>query len=330
MLLPTISWISFLITSVKALAIPQSAPALEHVRCPANDGTQDLGTLPPGSQINPGSLPTFNVVLVPTASWLQQITSGPDGEGDPSADPPPSGRRKRDEVGPNNGIAFRDKTLTPRAGLRYFEAPGYRQLSLQAGLIAINGANAATGGALVNVVQFAAELGSFWHGDHKLELNLLNSFLLASRVRPGYDTYNYPHIWQTLIGCSTVTQRVTDILNSPGNLIGVSSDINLLKMVLLQHGGPRVWARWDPVLIAATNKYLVLIQNDYLNVAYRLGVLLNDISNLAGQDPHSVASPGKFFIDFCTTLLNNAIANTGGHDNAVGPGPNHVIKTLTP
>lgn len=326
MWLPTVFSIGFLFASVHSAALPQSGSRLEHVRCPDqnHDGTEDPKAVPPNSLIDMSKIPTFNVIIVPKADWKEQF--GPGGAAAAGSFTPKL--RARDEEGSYGALALRDDTVLPRAPPRLFVAPGYRELALRGGLLMINGAAGVTGGALVNVAQFASQINNYWAGEHKLELNMLNFFLNKS-VRPGYTRFNYPHIWSTLIGCARVKTRVTDILNSPGNLIGVDGNINRLKVILLQYGGPRQGSKWDPVLVAATGKYLELIQADYENVAYRIGVVLNDIAGFAGQDPLTTDTPGKDFIDFCSLLLNLAIGYTENFRGAVGTGNYHEVRTLT-
>ncbi len=335
MLAPYVVFISFLITLGSGVAIPQSVP--QHVRCPKNDGSNDPRTAPAGPAMDVSKIPTFDAMLAPTAEWLETMgLAGSGGDPEPHvethADPNFTtdlvGKHKRDEFDIGTDLVLRDETLRPRAPDRHFAAPNYRAIALQSGLVVINAAAAATGGALIQVGQFAGQIASnLWHGDHKFELNLLNLFLTKTNMRPGYDTWNYPHIWNQILRCSAIKQRVTDILNAPSNLIGLQSDINLLKAILLQRRGVRDWSRWDPVVIGATLNYLELIQQDFLNVATRLGQLLNDIAGMPDADPHVTDSPGMRFIEFCATRLFYAIGTCENNQGraAVGPGPNHQV-----
>lgn len=341
------SWVfsfSLLLALAVAVAIPQD-PTVTHVRCPANDGTHDPDTQPGGPKHSADELPTFDQVLIPTDAWLQSFGidtddtaagTALDDAADSSGNTPNPGRRRRDslEAPTSSNLALRDEVLGARGVVRYFAAPNYRQIAINAGLIFISGADTATGGALVNIVQFAGQIASkLWHADHKFELNLLRFFLTDTPMRHGNDRWTYPHIWSTLVSCSTVRQRVTDILNSPANLVGVSKDINLLKAVLLQHGGPRDLSRWDAQLIPATLHYFLFIQEDYLNVARQLAVLLNDISGMAGVEPTTTDSPGREFLQFVTMLFNNALGLLENWPailaSAAGPGPNEQVLTLT-
>lgn len=328
--------VSFLLIQIQCVAIPQGGrpnPSGERDSCPNADSFPTSGTFTHWTpQADASQLPTFDKILIPTDAWLQQVglanTNGdPDPAIDPNADPSPPDRRKR--ASPLHPTPSR--ALHPRTPTRDFSAPNYRQTALHAGLVVINGAATATGGTLINIVQFAAQLApSLWHGDHKFELGLLKRFLTATPMRPGYDRWNYPSLWRAILRCPRVTQRVTDILNAPGNLIGLAADINLLKAILLQRRGPRAWERWDPVLVGATWHYLEFIREDYLRVAGLLGELVNELAGLHGQDAGSVGSPGKTFVDWARGLLEyaSAVCENRGVQGALGPGANHRVLEL--
>ncbi len=81
---------------------------------------------------------------------------------------------------------------------------------------------------------------------------------------PQAYAYLFGGIWQQLTACGPALTRMQAILNSGLNLVGVSADINTLKLMLLQHGGVRDWANrrgWNSsILVARTHQVLTLLQ----------------------------------------------------------------------
>ena len=102
------------------------------------------------------------------------------------------------------------------------QSSDYRVIAAQSGIVMIH----TVAGELGDAARMQERLPArAWAGDHIFELNMFTQFL---------NFIGNPQLTKLISGCDDYNIRITNILNSVTNLLGVDSVINNLKMALLQ------------------------------------------------------------------------------------------------
>ena len=140
--------------------------------------------------------------------------------------------------------------------------------------------------------------------------------------------------WLTsIVQCDVLYDRVNNVMNSPGNLIGVAKAVNGLKKQFFQLSskGNMINVGFGSFLRAeaeATLQYLNYIQPNWLNTARRLGGIMDDIWHAAhAPGPAGGDPPSLVFTRYATTQFNSALARLNA---ALNGGTNWVDGSTFP
>lgn len=102
---------------------------------------------------------------------------------------------------------------------------------------------------------------------------------------------------------------MTFILNRPANLVGIPSEINNLKGLLINF--KNAGADWEKLTGQGLVNYLQFVQPQYMATAQHVGNLLNRVAAGVWENANTdvAGSPGSFFITFATAAFNRALGN---------------------
>ena len=121
--------------------------------------------------------------------------------------------------------------------------------------------------------------------------------------------WDWNSLWEHVSGCGNAKSAMTFLLNRPANLVGIASEINNLKGLLINF--KNAGADWEKLTGQGLVNYLQFVQPQYTATAQHVGNLLNRVAGGAWENVNYEASgsPGAFFITFATAAFNRALGN---------------------
>ncbi|KAI9678776.1 MAG: hypothetical protein M1817_005833 [Caeruleum heppii] len=171
---------------------------------------------------------------------------------------------------PSSGSPF-EGALVKRA--RELEDPRYREIALLQGVLMIWTQNGHVGDAS-GMEDIGALGSSVWAADHVFELALFDNFLQQAGQQA---------VRSLIRNCPYILRRFTNILNGPGNLIGVDRTLNMLKMLFLQRNGPRNYNVYPAFTYHGLVHYMSLVQPMWQGTVELLASALDDMLYSLGE-----------------------------------------------